>query len=167
MGMEKMFEQFIRLFNRVTAEVIQKLPARKNAAPVKKEPLKVLPAGQDITRLAAMNVPETKPETLLLPSMAPEPVAASKPVVERNLSMPLPSSISGEEVAMVQHAIKKTNTEHFRYVEKPLKPLEKEEHKKPEDVIKYKIKPLTMQPQAEHKDNARSDVIVYGGKTQN
>ena len=162
-----MFEQFIHLFNRVKAEVTQKLPVQKKAEPVKKEPLNALPAGQDITRLAELNVPETKPEPLLLPSMEPEPVAVSKPAAERNLTMPLPSSISGEEVAMVQHAVKKTSTERFKYVEKPLRPMEKTESKKPGDIIKYKIKPLTMQSQPEHKDTARSDVIVYGGKTQN
>jgi|WetSurMetagenome_2_1015567.scaffolds.fasta_scaffold133166_2 hypothetical protein len=158
-----MFEQVIRLFSRVKTEAAYLLTVRKKAAPVRKEPLKVLPAGPDITRLAELNAPET----LLLPSMEPEPVAVSKPAADRNISMPLPSSISGEEVAMVQHAVKKTSTERFKYVEKPLRPLEKVEHKKPEDVIKYKIKPLTMQSQAEHKDATRSDVIVYGEKTRN
>ena len=68
---------------------------------------------------------------------------------------------------MVQHAIKKTSSERFKYVDKTLKPMEKEVHKKPEDIIKYNIKPLTMQAPVEHKDTARSDVIVYGGKTRN
>ena len=162
-----MFERIIRLFNRVTAGAAQRLPIKKKAAPVKHEPLKALAAGPDTARLAEAHAPETKPEMLLLPSMGPEPAAAARPASERNLSMPLPSSISGEDVAMVQHAAKKTSSERFKYVDKTLKPLEKVEHKKPEDVIKYKVKPLTMQAPAEHKDAARSDVIVYGGKTRN
>ncbi len=166
-GMEKMFERFMLLFNRVKTDVAQRMPIQNKTAPVKNETLNALTAGQNIDTPAEAYVPETKPETLLLPSMEPEPVIESKPAAERNLSMPLPSSISGEEVAMVQHAVKKTSTERFKYVEKPFQPMEKEEQKKPEDIIKYKIKPLNMQTPVEHKDTAHSDVIVYGGKTQN
>lgn len=166
-GDGKMFEQFLRLFNRIKTDATQRLQAQNKAVPVKNETLNALNAGPDMTIPAEVNVPETKPEQLLLPSMEPEPVVVSKPAVERHFSMPLPSSISGEEVAMVQHAVKKTSNERFKYVEKPLTPLVKEEPKKPEDIIKYNIKPLTMQAPAEHKDAARSDVIVYGGKSQN
>ncbi len=162
-----MFERFILLFNRLKAEATQRMPIKKKAAPVKAKTVNTLTPGPDIARLAEENMPKTKPELLLLPSMEPEPVVVSKPAVERNLSMPLPSSISGEEVAMVQHAVKKTSTERFRYVEKPFQPMEKEEQKKPEDIIKYKIKPLNLQASTEHKDTAHSDVIVYGEKTHN
>jgi len=159
-----MFERFIRLFNRIKAAAAYKLPIRKKAVPVKNRMFKALAARQDIAR---ERLPEMKPEMLLLPPMEPEPVVASKPAAERNLTMPLPSSISGEEVAMVQHAVKKTNSERFKYVDKTLKPVEKEAHKKPEDIIKYSIKPLNMQAPVEHKDTTRSDVIVYSGKTRN
>ncbi|HEY3423110.1 MAG TPA: hypothetical protein VGK13_08100 [Methanocellaceae archaeon] len=155
-----MFERLLRLFNRIKPEAPQRLLLSENAAAVRTETANALPAGEAI---AAEQAPETKPDIFLLPSMDPEPAVVSKPAIERNFSMPLPSSISGEEVAMVQHSVNRTSSERFKYVEKPLKPLEKAEQKKPEDVnvIKYKLKPLNMQAPAEHKDTTRGDVIVY------
>jgi hypothetical protein len=157
--MEKMFERLITLFNRGKAEATKRLPIHAKSAAIKNEALKALPARQ---AMAKEHAPEMTHDQFLLSPMEPEPVVVNKPAAERNFSMPLPSSISGEEVAMVQHSVNKTSTEHFKYVEKPHTPVEKAAPKKPEDVIKYKIKPLNLQAQVEHKDTARSDVIVYG-----
>ena len=157
--MEKMFERLISLFNKGKAEATKRLPIHTKGMAIKNGALKALPAGQN---MAKEHAPEMDHEQFLLSPMEPEPVVVSKPAAERNFSMPLPSSISGEEVAMVQHSVNKTSSEHFKYVEKPLRPVEKAAPKKPEDVIKYKVKPLNFQAPVEHKDTARNDVIVYG-----
>jgi hypothetical protein len=168
-----MFESVIRLFKKsVTAAAPQRPPVKKNATLPKKVSFTAPQRVQDKTQPeqhnkqpAQQDRPDIKPPALLLPPAEPEPVVVSKPVAERSVSMPLPSSISGEEVAMVQHAVKKTASERFTYVDKTHKPLVKEEPKKPNDIIKYNIKPLKMA--ADHNEAVRSDVIVYAGKTQN
>jgi hypothetical protein len=157
--MGKMFERFIHLFNRIKTEATHRLTIHDKNAAFQNEPLKALPAGRDIIEEQAS---ETKPELPIKTSIEPGPTVVSKPAVERKFSMPLPSSISGEEVAMVQHSVNMVSSERFKYVEKPVKAVEKGEQKKPEDIIKYKIKPLNLQAPVEHKDTARSDVIVYG-----
>lgn len=159
-----MFEHFTRLFKKSdTAAAPQRPPVKKDATLPKKVSFTVPQPVQDKIRPVQQDRPEIKPPALLLPPA--EPAMESKPVAERSVSMPLPSSISGEEVAMVQHVVKKTASERFTYVDKTHKPLVKEEPKKPNDIIKYNIKPLKMT--ADHTEAARSDVIVYAGKTQN
>jgi len=184
-----MFERLIDFFNdKLKAGLPHRPKAPEDAALLKNGTLNALFARPGQDKPAEVPMIEDKPELLLPESTGPEPEpvaisepqpiisepptervqpAASKPSTERSMSMPLPSSISGEEVAMVQHAAKRTSNERFTYVDKPHKPLQKDDQKKPDDVIKYNLKPLTLPAKAENKGSGRSDVIVYGGKSGN
>jgi hypothetical protein len=163
-----MFERFIRLFKKSVTAAAPQRPQVKNEATLpkrvsftKKEPLTT---PMRMREEVQQKKPEVRSQTLLLPPAEPEPVTTSKPVAERNVSMPLPSSISGEEVAMVRHAVKNTSSERFTYVDRTHKPMVKEEPKKQNDVIKYNAKPLKMS--SDHNESAHGDVVC-AGKAQN
>lgn len=150
-----MFEQFLQLFSRGNREA--------KAAPIKKE-FAFAKNQAKKTPEVIMNEPaipaetEVKPPVLLLPEAEEMPAPVAKPAPQP--SMPLPSSISAQDV-FVPHSLKKSSPERFTYVDKPHKPIQKEDHKRSEEVIKYHLKPLAPPKKIEH-----NDTRVLAGESQ-
>lgn len=133
--MEKMLERLRKLFDRSKGAK----PVKSDFMRPKEEPVKKPSVVLSDRKGPLQAVIQDKPPAILLPGMAIAPAPASKPVEEaRQAIAPLPPDIDPSQVVIVRHDAKKASGERFRYVDKPLKPLDGES-KKPE-VIKYSDK---------------------------
>lgn len=143
-----MFDRLRKLFDR-----------NKGAKPVnsdfmrpKEEPVKEASVvSSDLKGPLPAVIPD-KPPVILLPSVTATPAPAAQPAEEeaKPAAPPLPPDIDPDRVIVVRHDEKKVAGERFRYVDKPLKPLNSEggkaeflkyNDKKGEEVIKYKAAP--------------------------
>jgi len=142
MGMVKMFDRIRSIFGRNKgAKPVNSDFMRPKEEPVKKPT--VVSSDRKGPLPAAI---QEKPPAILLPGATSAPAAMSKPMEEMKPLAPLPPDIDPNQVVVVRHDVKKNSGERFRYVDKPLKPLNGEERRP--DVIKYN-------------DNKGGDVIKY------
>jgi hypothetical protein len=164
--MVKMFDRIRSILDRNKGAK----PVNSNFMRPKEEPLKnptVVSSDRKGPLPAAI---QEKPPAILLPGVTSAPAAVSKPMEEMKPLAPLPPDIDPNQVVIVRHDAKKIAGERFRYVDKPLKPLDGE-GRKPEvikyndkkggDVIKYKVTPVMPRANVEGHDKPAAEVFKY------
>lgn len=161
MGMEKMFENIRSIFGR-----------NKGAKPVnidfmrpKEEPVKK-PTVVSHDRKGPLPVIQEKPPAILLPGVTSVPAAMS--MEEMKPLAPLPPDIDPNQVVIVRHDAKKMAGERFKYVDRPLRPLNNDDRRpevikyndeKDGEVIKYKATPVMPRSRAEGEE--KTGVFKY------
>jgi hypothetical protein len=146
MGMIKMFDRIRSILGRNKgAKPVNSDFMRPEEEPVKK------PTVVSSDRKGPLPVViQEKPPAILLPGVTSAPAAMSKPMEEIKPLAPLPPDIDPNQVVIVRHDAKKVAGERFKYMDKPLKPMNgdnrkpeviKYNDKKDGDVMKYKVAP--------------------------
>jgi hypothetical protein len=147
----------------------EKRPAKSDFMRPKKEPART-PSVVSSDWKGPLPAIQDKPPVILLPSVTittpPESKQAETPV--SIVAPAIPPDIDPGQVAIVRHEAKKTSGEKFRYVDKPLKPLDGEarapdvikyEDKKSGETFKYKSAPVM--PKAEGREKPAAEVFKY------
>jgi hypothetical protein len=165
MGMVKMFDRLRSIFGKdIGAKSVNSDIIRPREEPVKK------PTVVSSDRKGPLPVAiQEKPPAMLLPAVTSAPAAMSKPIEEMKPLAPLPPDIDPNQVVIVRHDAKKAAGERFKYVDKPLKPINGDDRKpevvryndkKSGDVIKYKVTQAMPRDMAENEKPA-AEVFKY------
>ncbi len=120
---------------------------------------------------AQVDMPEPRPQALLVQNTRPVPVSVSEPEMDFKPMVHLPPDVDPSEVIIVKHDAKKTDGERFKYVDKTLRPSARDNGNSPNfikyndkqaaDVIKYNVSPAASYPKPERPAKATNDVLKY------